>query len=80
MELLKNERYISLLRKLVEDFPAWGKVEGKGILISGASGMLGSLLIDALMLRNESVSPARRNRIFATSRNAAAAEKRLQRP
>ena len=77
MELLKNERYISLLRKLVEDFPAWGKVEGKGILISGASGMLGSLLIDALMLRNESVSPARRNRIFATSRNAAAAEKRF---
>lgn len=79
MELLKNERYISMLWKLVKDFPDWGKMEGKGILISGASGMLGSLLIDTLMLRNESVSLSRRNRIFATSRNAATAEKRFAR-
>lgn len=77
MELLKNKAYITLLRKLIEDFPDWEKIEGKGILISGASGMLGSLLIDALMLRNEDVTPMRRNRVFATSRGAAAAEERF---
>lgn len=79
MELLKNKTYISLLRKLIEDFPDWKKIEGKGILISGASGMLGSLLIDALMLRNEEVEPARRNPVYATSRGAAAAEERFSR-
>lgn len=77
MELLKNKAYVTLLRKLIEDFPDWEKIEGKSILISGASGMLGSLLIDALMLRNEDVSSQRRNRIFATSRRAVAAQERF---
>lgn len=77
MELLKNREYITLLRKLIEDFPGWEKIEGKGILISGASGMLGSLLIDALMLRNEDIAPMRRNRIFATSRGSKAAQERF---
>lgn len=77
MDLLNNTAYIALLRKLIEDFPSWEKIEGKGILISGASGMLGSLLIDVLMLRNESVSLDQHNRIFATSRGAMAAEKRF---
>lgn len=77
MDLLKNREYITLLRKLIENFPDWEKIEGKGILISGASGMLGSLLIDALMLRNEDVEPIRRNLVFATSRSAAAAEDRF---
>lgn len=77
MDLLENEAYLALLRKLNGDFLDWKKLEGKDILISGASGMLGSLLIDALMLRNEGVSAARRNRVFATSRNALAAEKRF---
>lgn len=77
MERLKNKTYLALLRKLIEDFPDWDKIEGKGILISGASGMLGSLLIDALMLRNEDVAPIRRTRVFATSRSAAATEERF---
>lgn len=77
MELLKNKAYVALLRKLIADFPDWEKIEGKGILVSGASGMLGSLLIDALMLRNEDIASVRRNRVFATSRSAAAAEKRF---
>lgn len=77
MELLKNKAYITLLQKLIEDFPDWDKIEGKDILISGASGMLGSLLIDALMLRNEDVAPMRRTRVFATSRGAAATEERF---
>lgn len=77
MERLKNKTYLALLRKLIEDFPDWEKIEGKGVLISGASGMLGSLLIDALILRNEDVAPIRRTRVFATSRSAAAAEERF---
>lgn len=79
MELLKNKAYITLLRKLIEDFSDWKEIEGKDVLISGASGMLGSLLIDALMLRNEDVMPMRRNPVFATSRGAAAAKERFSR-
>lgn len=77
MNLLKNETYVTLLRKLINDFPDWEKIEGKTFLISGASGMLGSMLIDTLMLRNADASPRQRNRVFATSRSAAAAEERF---
>lgn len=77
MALLKNEKYLALLRKLIGDFPDWGKLEGKGVFISGASGMLGRLLVDTLMLRNEIVSPAQRNRVFASGRGAVTAEKRF---
>lgn len=77
MERLKNKAYQDLLRKLIGDFPEWGKLEGKSFLISGASGMLGTLLIDTLMLRNGEIAPRHRNTIFATSRGAAAARERF---
>ena len=77
MRITENETYRALLHELIENFPCWKKIKGKSILISGASGMLGSMLVDVLMLRNESVPPQLRNRVLATSRGAAAAKERF---
>lgn len=79
MELWKKEEYQEMLRALIQAFPHWDKLKGKGILISGASGMIGSTLIDALMLRNEDLAPSDQNRIYATSRNEETARQRFLR-
>lgn len=77
MGLLKNEKYQVLVKDLISAFPYWDKLEGKSVLISGASGMIGSLLIDAIMTRNEVVEADRRCRVFATSRSERTARKRF---
>lgn len=78
MKLIENELYLATLRKMHAEFPLWSKLDGKRLLISGASGMLGSLLIDAIMLRNCSLLPEKRCHIIAIGRNCAAAEKRFE--
>lgn len=77
MDFLKNAAYRQMLRTLLDDFPCWEALEGKRILISGASGMIGSLLIDALMLRNIDLDLSRRTRILAVSRSEATARRRF---
>lgn len=77
MRLIENRRYREALRRLIEAFPRWDRLEGKTLYLSGGSGMLGSLLIDAVMTRNESLPAARRCGITASGRNRRAAEERL---
>lgn len=77
MELLKNEKYQVLVKNLISAFPYWDKLGGKSVLISGASGMIGSLLIDAIMTRNEVVVADRRCRVLATSRSERTARNRF---
>lgn len=79
MELLENRRYRAMLERLLEAFPHWGRLEGKRLYLSGASGMLGSLLTDAVMLRNGPLPPEGRCRILAAGRNRPAAEERFSR-
>lgn len=79
MELMENRRYRAMLEGLLEAFPHWGRLEGKCLYLSGAAGMLGSLLTDALMLRNGPLPPERRCRILAAGRNRRAAEERFSR-
>lgn len=52
------------------DLP-WEKLQGKTILISGATGMIGSFLIHALMTRKDNI------RIIALGRNESAAKERF---
>jgi nucleoside-diphosphate-sugar epimerase len=77
MDLLKQKAYRKMLQDLISSFPHWGKLEGKDILISGASGMIGSLLIDTLMQHNEDLIPAKQCRIVAVSRSAEVARQRF---
>lgn len=77
MDFMKQDAYQELLRELIDAFPDWDALAGKSILLSGASGMIASVLIDAVMLRNETLPAARRSRIIAASRNEAAARERF---
>ena len=53
----------------------WEKLSDKTILISGATGMIGTCLIDALMLRNETKKSD--IHVIAMSRNESRAKERL---
>ncbi len=56
MRLLENKLYLEDLQTVCSLPLPWEELEGKGILISGATGMIGSTLIDVLMLRNRAGS------------------------
>lgn len=79
MKPWQKEEYQAMLYALIQAFPHWNKLNGKQLLISGASGMIGSTLIDVLMLRNEELPHHERNRIYATSRNEETAKQRFAR-
>jgi len=77
MLLIENQRYLDILRRLHQDFPHWEKMNGKTIFLSGATGLLGSFLVDAVMLRNQSLPLEERCIIVAVGRNRKAAGKRF---
>lgn len=53
MNLYKNEQYTEDLKYVAKLSLPWEKLEKKTILLSGATGLVGSFLIDALIFRNE---------------------------
>lgn len=77
MQFMECERYLNMLQKLLDDFPDWKQFNGKALLISGATGMLGSLLVDALMLRNQGLPLNARCRVIALGRHQVSAEARF---
>lgn len=77
MRLTENRRYLKILEELTAAFPGWERLEGKTLYLSGAAGMLGSLLTDAVMLRNEGIPAERRCRVLAAVRDRQAAERRF---
>lgn len=75
MRIIENKRYCEMLCRLYEDFPHWDWLNGKTVLLSGATGMIGSFLTDTVMLRNRQTGLA--CRIIALGRNRKAAEERF---
>ena len=75
--LMDDPAYRASLQRLYDAFPHWDALAGKTLLISGASGMIGSFLIDALMLRNEALPAASRIRIIGLARNERTARERF---
>ncbi len=52
MDLLQNTKYLEDIEKVAGlDLP-WDKLKGKTVLMSGATGLIGSFLIDVLRFRN----------------------------
>lgn len=75
MELLDNKQYVDDLKYTASlDLP-WEKLKNSSIMISGASGMIGSFLIDVLMYENRNDDLG--CRVLALGRNEERAEKRF---
>ena len=74
MNLYENELYIEDLEYVASlDLP-WDKLKGKSILISGATGLVGSFLVDVIMWKNQYGLNCN---IFALGRNENKAIKRF---
>lgn len=50
--LINNKLYMEDVDKVVDSDINWGKLNGKTVMISGATGMIGSFLIDVIMRKN----------------------------
>ncbi|MBD5098012.1 MAG: NAD-dependent epimerase/dehydratase family protein [Clostridiales bacterium] len=79
MKLMECPKYLGSLKSLHQSFPHWERLDGRTIFISGMSGMIGSFLADAIMLRNEGLPPERWIRIIGMGRDKAAAQVRFGR-
>lgn len=75
--ILSNIIYQADVRNASEAIIDWKKVSGKMLLITGATGMIASSLIDILMYHNQLVEEADALHIIAVSRNMDNAKKRF---
>ena len=70
-KLLENKLYQEDLKKIAElDLP-WEKLENSSFMISGATGMIGTFMIDALLAKDIGI------KIYALGRNAEKARERF---
>ncbi len=76
--LEKMTRYDQELSFWAEQSELWNKLNGRTVMISGATGMIGKCLVDLLMLRNHKTNMGERIRIVAMSRNEASARECFQ--
>lgn len=79
MWLIENEQYCRLLDKTISTFLYWNALEGKTIFLSGATGMIGSFLVDLTMRHNLRVAQGKKCKLIAVGRDAATARRRIDR-
>lgn len=75
MELYKNDTYQKTIRAAAELPLPWELLEGKSLVIAGATGLIGRCLIDLLMYKNRTDGLG--CCIYAISRHEESARKRL---
>lgn len=74
MKLYENKEYIEDLEYISDSDLPWGMLQNKSLLISGATGLVGSCLIDAIMKRNDAGLNCK---IYALGRNKIKASERF---
>lgn len=74
MSLYTNELYIEDIEKVARASLPWEKLHDKAILLSGATGLLGSFLIDVLMHKN---TEGLNCKVYALGRTQRKAEERF---
>lgn len=75
MSLYQNELYQEDLKRVTAlDLP-WEKLQGKNVMISGATGLIGSFLVDVLLTKNQEGLNCR---VYALGRNENRAAKRFE--
>ena len=67
MTLYDNSMYLEDVNKVAELALPWDKLQGRSVLISGATGLVGSFLVDVLMKMNETGLDCT---VYALGRNA----------
>ena len=67
MNLYDNKLYLEDLEYVSGLQLPWEKLHGKSILVSGATGLIGSFLVDVLMQKNKTGLGCK---VYAVSRNA----------
>lgn len=77
MTILEQMEYRGQLERFIEENPILDELSGKTLLLTGATGMIGSFLVDVLMRRNEIVPPEERVCVLAVARNPETAKKRF---
>lgn len=75
MKIWENERYKQDIQHVANLPLPWDRIKDKTILVSGASGMIGSFLIDVIMYRNEYFNG--KCKIIALGRNELKAQTRF---
>lgn len=79
MNIQKNEIYQSDIIKAVSADIPWKQLGGKTILLTGASGMIASVMIDILMYRNQNMADEGQEvSVIAVSRNEEKARERFR--
>lgn len=76
MELLNNELYLEDIKITSKLDLTWKKLENKTILLSGATGLVGSFLIDTIMYKN--MNEGLNCKIYAICRNIDRAKERFE--
>lgn len=75
MKLLDNSLYINDVKTIANIKYNWEMLKNSSLLITGATGMIGSFIIDVIMMKNR--KEALNCKIYALGRNKEKAEKRF---
>lgn len=78
MRFIDHPQYVDMVNGIWDGFPHWELFNGKTILISGASGMIGSLMVDTIMMRNMALPDKERCGVIALGRDKAVADQRFE--
>ena len=74
MSLYQSERYLEDVRRVADANLPWEKLQDRSILLSGATGLLGSFLVDVIMQKN---MVGLNCTVYALSRSEARARERF---
>ncbi len=77
MSLYTNDLYMEDVRRTAELALPWEKLAGKSVMLSGATGLIGSFLVDVLMEKN--AADALNCTVYALGRNEEKARSRFSR-
>ena len=77
MSLYTNDLYMEDVRRAAELALPWEKLTGKSVMLSGATGLIGSFLVDVLMEKN--AADALGCTVYALGRNEEKAKSRFSR-
>jgi UDP-glucuronate decarboxylase len=75
MKLFENEKYIDDVKRIAELNLPWEKFRNNSILLSGATGLIGSFFIDVIMEKNN--SQGLNCKVYALARHEERAKKRF---